>query len=83
MLFDRLEVTRPVPGGANAVVIIGAAGGVGSIAIQLLRARTDLTVIATASRSETKQWCLDLGAHHVLDHGRPVNGGAKVGHAAA
>src|SRR5882762_6672517 len=43
MLFDRLDVTRPVPGAANAVLIIGAAGGVGSIAMQLLRARTDLT----------------------------------------
>ncbi len=72
MLFDRLEVIRPVPGAATAVVIIGAAGGVGSIAIQLVRARTDLTVIATASRPETRRWCLELGAHHVLDHAEPL-----------
>jgi NADPH2:quinone reductase len=72
MLFDRLDVARPVPGATPAVVIIGAAGGVGSMAIQLLRARTDLTVIATASRPATKAWCEDLGAHHVLDHGRPL-----------
>lgn len=74
MLFDRLEVTRPIPGATPAVVIIGAAGGVGSIAIQLLRARTDLTVIATASRPETKEWCLTLGAHHVIDHTKPLAG---------
>ena len=55
-----------------AVVIIGGAGGVGSMAIQLLRARTDLTVIATASRPETRDWCLALGAHHVLDHSQPL-----------
>jgi NADPH2:quinone reductase len=49
-LFDRLKVNDPVPGAANAILIIGGAGGVGSIAIQLARALTKLTVIATASR---------------------------------
>lgn len=72
MLFDRLDVARPVPGAANAILIIGGAGGVGSIAIQLARALTDLTVIATASRPETTQWVTDLGAHHVLDHSLPL-----------
>lgn len=72
MLFDRLRVTDPVPGAAPAVVIIGGAGGVGSIAIQLLRALTDLTVIATASRPETQEWVKSLGAHHVLDHRQPL-----------
>ena len=67
-LFDRLEVRRAVPGAAGALLIIGGAGGVGSIAIQLARRLTDLTVIATASRPETRQWALDLGAHHVVDH---------------
>ena len=67
-LFDRLDVRRPVPGAAKAVLIIGGGGGVGSIAIQLARALTDLTVIATASRPETRDWCLSLGAHHVVDH---------------
>ncbi len=74
MLFDRLDVTRAVPGAANAVLIVGGAGGVGSIAIQLLRALTDLTVIATASRPETQAWARKLGAHHVVDHGRPLAG---------
>ncbi|MEH7827832.1 zinc-binding alcohol dehydrogenase family protein [Gemmobacter denitrificans] len=72
MLFDRLEVTRPIPGAAPAVLVIGGAGGVGSIAIQLLRALTGLTVIATASRPETKDWVHQLGAHHVIDHGQPL-----------
>lgn len=68
MLFDRLEVGRPIPGAADAILIIGGAGGVGSIAIQLVRALTDLTVIATASRPETQDWVRGLGAHHVIDH---------------
>lgn len=72
MLFDRLDIRRPVPGAANAIVIVGGAGGVGSIAIQLVRALTDVTVIATASRPETQQWVRELGAHHVVDHGRPI-----------
>lgn len=72
MLFDRLNVIRPVPGAAPAVLIIGGAGGVGSMAIQLLRARTDLTVIATASRPETQAWVRELGAHHVIDHRQPL-----------
>lgn len=72
MLFDRIDVTRPVPGAAQAIVIIGGAGGVGSIAIQLLRALTDVTIIATASRPETREWVLELGAHHVVDHAQPL-----------
>ncbi len=71
-LFDRLDVRRAVPGAANAILVIGGAGGVGSIAIQLLRQLTGLTVIATASRPETVAWSRDLGAHHVVDHSRPL-----------
>lgn len=72
-LFDRLDVkNRAVPGAAPAILIVGGAGGVGSIAIQLARKLTGLTVIATASRPETKAWAADLGAHHVVDHSRPL-----------
>ncbi|MCS3739284.1 MULTISPECIES: zinc-binding alcohol dehydrogenase family protein [unclassified Rhizobium] len=71
-LFDRLRVHDPVPGAARAVLIVGGAGGVGSIAIQIARALTDLTVIATASRPETSAWIKELGAHHVIDHARPI-----------
>jgi len=72
MLFDRLDIRKPVAGAANAIVIIGGAGGVGSIAIQLVRALTDVTVIATASRPETQDWVKTLGAHHVIDHSKPI-----------
>jgi NADPH2:quinone reductase len=72
MLFDRLEIRRPVPGAAPAVLIVGGAGGVGSMAVQLARRLTDLTVIATASRPESRAWVQELGAHHVLDHSRPL-----------
>ncbi|WP_199084702.1 zinc-binding alcohol dehydrogenase family protein [Bosea sp. ASV33] len=72
MLFDRLDIRKPVPGGAHALLIIGGAGGVGSIAIQLARQLTDVTVIATASRPETRAWAQELGAHHVIDHSKPL-----------
>ncbi|MFT3691238.1 zinc-binding alcohol dehydrogenase family protein [Paenirhodobacter sp.] len=70
-LFDRLDVKRAVPGAAHAVLIIGGAGGVGSIAIQLAR-MAGLTVIATASRPETNAWVRALGADHVVDHTQPL-----------
>jgi len=67
LLFDRLAL--PAQGGAGASILItGAAGGVGSILIQLARHLTALTVIATASRPESVEWCRSLGAHHVVDH---------------
>ncbi len=72
VLFDRLDVRRSVPGAASAVLIVGGAGGVGSIAIQLARQLTDLTVITTASRPETTAWVTEMGAHHVLDHTKPL-----------
>lgn len=71
-MFDRLDVAKPVPGAAPAILIIGGAGGVGSIAVQIARQRTDLTVITTASRPETQEWVKKLGAHHVIDHRRPL-----------
>ena len=71
LLFDRLGV--PQGGGAGQTLLItGGAGGVGSILIQLARQLTQLRVVATASRPETRQWCLDLGAHAVIDHSRPL-----------
>lgn len=53
------------------LLIIGGAGGVGSMAIQLAR-HAGFNVIATASRAETRQWCLDMGAAHVIDHRQPL-----------
>jgi NADPH2:quinone reductase len=71
-LFDRLDVRRPVPGGRPMILIIGGAGGVASIAVQLAKKLTDLTVIGTASRPETANWVKSLGADHVVDHARPL-----------
>ncbi|WP_132999773.1 zinc-binding alcohol dehydrogenase family protein [Luteimonas arsenica] len=72
-LFERLDVRgHEVPGAAPAILIIGGAGGVGSMATQLARRLTNLTVIATASRPETADWVRELGAHHVVDHRQPL-----------
>jgi NADPH:quinone reductase len=71
-LFDRMDIRKPVVGAAPAVLIIGGAGGVSSIATQLVRTLTDLTVVAAASRPETISWVKDLGTHHVIDHGKPI-----------
>ncbi|RWC51091.1 MAG: zinc-binding alcohol dehydrogenase family protein [Mesorhizobium sp.] len=72
LLFDRLGARpRPAPDG-RTLLIVGGAGGTGSMAIQLARALTDLTVIATASRPETADWCRELGAAHVIDHRQPL-----------
>jgi zinc-binding alcohol dehydrogenase family protein len=69
--FDRMKID---PGGAHrgaTLLIIGGAGGVGSIGIQIARV-AGLKVIATASRPETVAWVKDLGADHVVDHSRPL-----------
>ena len=71
-LFDRLEVNRRPKGDAGLILIPGGGGGVASIAVQLARRLTDLTVIATASRLETEKWIRDMGAHHVIDHRKPL-----------
>jgi NADPH2:quinone reductase len=71
-LFDRLDVRKPVPG-HETILIVGGAGGVASIAIQLARQLTALRVTATASRPETRDWVRDLGAHEVIDHSRPLS----------
>jgi len=69
MLFDRLRLDESTEG---ALLIVGGAGGVGSIATQLARQLTRLKIIATASRPETVQWCQRMGAHHVVDHRQPL-----------
>jgi NADPH2:quinone reductase len=69
MLFDRLRIAGSDQG---TLLVLGGAGGVGSSAIQLARQLTQLTVIATASRPESQNWCRQLGAHHVIDHSQPL-----------
>ncbi len=72
MLFDRLGIAPGKQPNPKTLLIIGASGGVGSIMTQLARRLTGLTVIGTASRPETQAWVTSLGAHHVIDHGRPI-----------
>ncbi|CAM3794101.1 zinc-binding alcohol dehydrogenase family protein [Rheinheimera salexigens] len=73
ILFDRLELQQPsLKYPRPVLLIVGAAGGVGSILVQLARQLTTATVIATASREESKQWVTELGAHYVLDHSKPM-----------
>lgn len=71
LLFDRLKVAKG-GGAGQTLLVVGGAGGVGSILIQLARQLTQLKVVATASRAQTRQWCLDLGAHTVIDHSKPL-----------
>jgi alcohol dehydrogenase len=71
-LFDRLGVSRTGGDAGRSVLMIGGAGGVGSIAIQLAKRLAGLTVIATASRPESVAWVRDLGADEVIDHRRPL-----------
>lgn len=66
-LFSRLKIFPKYDDG-KAILIIGGAGGVGSIAIQLAKVVANLNVITTASRPETEQWCRRLGADHILNH---------------
>lgn len=70
-LFDRLGIDRDGAHRDRSLLILGGAGGVGSIAIQLARL-AGLTVYATASRAESHAWVTKMGAHHVLDHTRPL-----------
>ena len=72
LLFDRLRVPLAGQGRPASLLIVGAAGGVGSVLIQLARQRTGLTVIGTASRPESRAWVAELGAHHVIDHRQPL-----------
>ena len=72
LLFDRLGAVPGKSLDARTLLITGGAGGVGSILIQLARRLTGLTVVATATRPESQQWCFELGAHAVIDHARPM-----------
>lgn len=68
--IDR--VSKPEDQSNEVILVVGAAGGVGSILIQLAKVLTDATVIATASREASRAWVTELGADHVLDHTKPL-----------
>jgi zinc-binding alcohol dehydrogenase family protein len=70
LLFDRFGIREGESGGS--LLVSGAAGGVGSILVQLARRLTGLTVVATASRPETVDWAKEMGAHSVIDHTKPM-----------
>lgn len=76
ILFDRFGVEqRRIGYGAprqGSILIIGAAGGVGSMLMQLASHMTPLTIVATASRPETTEWCRKMGADYVIDHHRDI-----------
>ena len=71
LLFDRLNVAKN--DGSKSILVIGAAGGVGSIMVQLLKQRTKLNIIASASRPETISWLEDLGADTIVNHRNPIS----------
>lgn len=72
LLFDRLAIQTQAPGSNiktdEIILVVGAAGGVGSILIQLAKAISGATIIGTASRESSKHWVKELGADYVIDH---------------
>ena len=76
MLFEHLALPKKMPDSFeksnDIILVVGAAGGVGSILVQLAKAITGATIIATASRESSKAWVEKLGAHHVVDHTKPL-----------
>jgi NADPH2:quinone reductase len=71
LLFQRMPFDSEHGGAGKSLLVIAGAGGVGSIAIQLAR-RAGFTVIATASRAESADWCRAMGARHVVNHREPL-----------
>ncbi len=70
--FDRMKIDAGGKHRGASLLIIGGAGGVGSIGIQIAKVVAGLNVIATASRPETVAWVKELGADHVVDHAKPL-----------
>ncbi|MBD8881203.1 zinc-binding alcohol dehydrogenase family protein [Rhodanobacter sp. 7MK24] len=71
LLFQRMPFDSEHGGEGKSLLVIAGAGGVGSIAVQLAR-RAGFTVIATASRPESADWCRAMGAQHVINHREPL-----------
>jgi zinc-binding alcohol dehydrogenase family protein len=76
ILFEHLEIKQQAPGSTGTsdevLLVVGAAGGVGSILLQIAKAITGATIIATASRDNSQEWVKKLGADHVVDHTKPL-----------
>jgi len=73
MLFERLQVPKNKQNTQQSILVIGAAGGVGSILVQLAKQLTGLNVVGTASREQSVTWLKELGASHVLNHTKNLN----------
>ncbi len=78
-IFDRIKI-NPATDKGKSILILAGAGGVGSIAIQIAKKVAGLTVIATASRPESENWCKKLGADFVVNHYDLKNELEKIGH---
>lgn len=76
-LFDRLKITAEGSAG-KTLLIIGGAGGVGSMAIQLAKQVPGLKIIATASRPESAEWCRTLGTDEVINHNEDLTTGLRA-----
>lgn len=72
LLFERLQIAEGKEDQGQSLLIVGAAGGVGSILTQLAKQLTGLRVIGSASRPETQQWVRELGADDIVDHRQPL-----------
>ena len=76
MLFEHLGIQQQSPDSkeksGEVILVVGAAGGVGSIFLQIAKAITGATIIATASRESSQAWVKRLGADHVVDHNKPL-----------
>jgi zinc-binding alcohol dehydrogenase family protein len=76
LLFERLSIQQQSPESTektdDIILVVGAAGGVGSILLQLAATLTGATIVATASRESSQAWVKKLGAHYVVDHTQPL-----------
>ncbi len=79
-LFDRIKINSEADKGKTVLILAGA-GGVGSIAIQIAKQVAGLTVIATASRPDSANWCKEMGADYVVNHYKLKKELKKIGHA--
>ncbi|MEM5549403.1 zinc-binding alcohol dehydrogenase family protein [Pseudoalteromonas sp. NEC-BIFX-2020_002] len=73
LLFDRLQIPRSSDEKPASLLVIGAAGGVGSILVQLAKKLTNLTVVGTAARAQSVTWLQELGVDQVLDHSQSLD----------
>ena len=73
LMFERMGIGKAGAHAGKSVLILGGAGGVGSIAIQLAKKLARLKVTASASRPESVAWCKEMGADETVDHTRPLD----------